>query len=343
MTTIRDAMDVYKKLSVNDRVAFYINLTSQMESDTDDRISLLEEVRQDQGIRCPHCESGRIVKNGHRKDGTQRYLCRECKHSFLASTGSVLSGTHKRLSVWKHYLNCMMGQKTLRESADECGISMGTAFHWRHKILDSLRPVADRVCIGGVVEADETYTAVSYKGNHAHSRNFTMPRPAHRRGHDTHTSGLSFEQICIPCAVDRSGVLVTGVGKRGKVSTDCIGQVLAGHLHPDTVICTDREQAYLRFAKAQGLSLVRMEPDHRTNGSYGIQRINAYHSRLRGFLRRRHGVSTKYLGNYLLWHRLMFGSVREGRELQDILLAAAVREPYHTRCRDLPVRPPIPV
>lgn len=336
-------MDVYMKLSVNDRVAFYINLTSQMESDTDDRIALLEEVWQDQGGHCPHCESERIVKNGHRKDGTQRYLCRECRHSFLAGTGSVLSGTHKHLSVWKQYLNCMMGQKTLRESSEECGISMGTAFHWRHKILDSLQPVADQVCIGGVVEADETYTAVSYKGNHSNSKTFAMPRAAHKRGHDTHMSGLSFEQICIPCAVDRSGVPVTGIGKCGKVSTDCIERVLAAHLHPDTVICTDREQAYLRFVKDHGLSLVRMDRDRRTKGSYGIQRINAYHSRLQGFLRRRNGVSAKYLGNYLLWHRLMFGSVRKGRELQEILLAAAVREPYHIRCRDLSSRPPIPV
>jgi hypothetical protein len=32
----------------------------------------------------------------------------------------------------------MLEQKTLKETSEECHISMSTAFTWRHKILDTL-------------------------------------------------------------------------------------------------------------------------------------------------------------------------------------------------------------
>ena len=33
-------------------------------------------------IKCPHCESGDLVKNGHSENGTQRWRCNSCKKSF---------------------------------------------------------------------------------------------------------------------------------------------------------------------------------------------------------------------------------------------------------------------
>lgn len=52
------------------------------------------------------------------------------------------------------------------------------------------------------MEADETFFPLSYKGNHRKS-SFVMPRKAHKRGSSTHTRGLSKEQVCVPCAIDR--------------------------------------------------------------------------------------------------------------------------------------------
>lgn len=46
--------------------------------------------------------------------------------------------------------------------------------------------MAGGVTLSVVVEADETFTALSYKGNHKRSHNFKMPRRPHKRGHGTH-------------------------------------------------------------------------------------------------------------------------------------------------------------
>lgn len=45
-----------------------------------------------------------------------------------------------------------------------------------------LQNMQNSVELNGVVEADETFFALSFKGNHKKSTTFTMPRKAHKRG-----------------------------------------------------------------------------------------------------------------------------------------------------------------
>lgn len=40
-------------------------------------------------------------------------------------------------------------------------------------------------------------------------------------------------------------------------------------------------------------------------GVYHIQNVNAYHHRLQDWARRFNGVSSRWLGNYLAWHRVL--------------------------------------
>ena len=41
------------------------------------------------------------------------------------------------------------------------------------------------------------------------------------------------------------------------------------------------------------------------DGVFHIQNVNAYDSRLKNWIRRFHGVATKYLDNYLGWRRML--------------------------------------
>lgn len=156
-----------------------------------------------------------MVRNGHRKDGTQRYVCKDCGKSFVIATNSIVSGTRKDLSVWEQYIDCMMNGLSIRKTAVACGIHRNTAFLWRHKILDALQNMADDVTLDGIIEADETFFAISYKGNHSKSKTFAMPRKAHKRGHSTHIRGLSQERyvflvrlIGMACLSPRLRILV---------------------------------------------------------------------------------------------------------------------------------------
>lgn len=33
-------------------------------------------------VTCPHCQGTKVIKNGHKKDGTQNFLCKDCRKQF---------------------------------------------------------------------------------------------------------------------------------------------------------------------------------------------------------------------------------------------------------------------
>lgn len=144
--------------------------------------TLATESRFANGRVCPLCGSVHVVRNGHQADGAQRYMCRDCKKSFTATTNSVVAGTRKDMSVWERYICCMMLGLSIRKSAEACGIHRNTAFYWRHKVLDAVRKSFENMRLGGIVEMDEAFLPVSYKGNHKNSKSFKMPREPHMRG-----------------------------------------------------------------------------------------------------------------------------------------------------------------
>ncbi len=308
-TSLKDVLTGYRNLSFSDRAAFYYTVSNDINVCEAGLQDFLISTRMKEESSCVYCEGEHIVKNGKRKDGTQRYICRDCGKSFIPTSHSIMARTRKRLAVWTGYLKCMMDRKTLKEASEECGISMTTAFAWRHKILDALHELADKVYLDGTVEADETFFNVSYKGNHKNSRNFSMPREPHKRGSDVHRRGLSAEKVCVPCMISEAGISYARPAKLGKVSSESILHAFSGKVSPDAVLCTDREKAYTAFAGANGNRLIQTDPDCRIREDkgqiYGIQRINAYHRTLKDLIRGFHGVSTKYLGNYIVWNDLI--------------------------------------
>ena len=64
------------------------------------------------------------------------------------------------------------------------------------------------------------------------------------------------------------------------------------------------QDAYVGFAEREGINLLQLKSTQRVSGTLGIQHINGYHSQLKTFMERFHGVATKYLNNYLVWHNL---------------------------------------
>ena len=63
---------------------------------------VVRQLRWPDGVRCAHCDSARIVKQG--RDETephrQRYECRSCGRRFDDLTETIFAGHHQRLRVW---------------------------------------------------------------------------------------------------------------------------------------------------------------------------------------------------------------------------------------------------
>ena len=94
VSTVKDALSIYKDLSFGDRLIFYLTLSSDIDIQKDTLPEILEEARPSISSECYYCHSSRIVRNGHRRDGTQRYLCRDCRKTFTCKTDTFLSGSH---------------------------------------------------------------------------------------------------------------------------------------------------------------------------------------------------------------------------------------------------------
>jgi len=105
---------------------------------------LIISERHTSGVACPHCGCvENVSRNGHRKDGKQRYLCNNCGKTSVANTNSITSGTRKDLETWKEFIKCMVAGQSVRKSEEACGIHRNTSFIWRHKVLDALSKLSD--------------------------------------------------------------------------------------------------------------------------------------------------------------------------------------------------------
>lgn len=323
---------LFNNLSDKEKQTFISEISSQN--------TLKKVIEPKEVTHCPHCESTHFVKNGT-KCGNQRYLCRDCKKSFVEQTGTILYNSQKDIEVWELYIHCMIEKYPLRKCAKICDINLATAFAWRHKILDALQTMMADVELDGVVQADETFTAISYKGNH---KSFKLPRTAYKRGTKANKRGLSMEKVCVPCAVNLNGMSVAKISNLGKPSLKDLQKVLDGKIAKDSVFVTDSLRPYQKLSLDMDLNHIRIATNKRSKGLFNIQTVNSYHSRLKDLITHRFkGVSTKYLNNYLVYHNFV-NFAKGSAESKESILLNYIRSTLCTiKTIDLSSRPAIPI
>ena len=342
MAVLTDVLDMIKTLSVRDLMQLQ-RVLAEYSSTSTTLSEYTEELRFVNGRVCPICGSVHVVRNGHRADGKQRFVCKDCERSFVINTNSITAGTRKDFDTWQRFIDCMMNSFSIRKTAEICEISTKTAFTWRHKILDALQNMQNGVILDGIVEADETFFPVSYKGNHKHSKTFKMPRPARHRGSSIHQRGLSKEQVCVMWAVNRNGLSYAKVGKLGKVSKECVAITFNDHIKKSATLCTDKEKSYRNFSEDIGLPLIQLDTGKSIKGIYHIQHINNYHKRLKDFMKPFNGVATKYLNNYLVWYNLVKFAKETVAEKANIFFDFVISTLKSVQCRTLSDRANLPL
>lgn len=249
---------------------------------------------------CPHC-AGRHLHRYGQAHGLQRYRCAACGKTFNALTGTPLAGLRHKVK-WLAYLQTMLESQTVRQAAAAIGVHRNTSFRWRHRFLACAK--RDRPAhLGGIAEADETYLLESEKG----ARHLQRKRAARRRGGSATKRGLSNEQVCVLIARDRMGHTLDFVTGNGPITKAQLRDCLPPVLDEDTLLVSDANATYHSFAAEAGIchEAVNLSAGLRVKGAYHVQNVNAYHSRLRQWLDRFHGVATRYLPNYLGWRRAL--------------------------------------
>jgi transposase-like protein len=249
-------------------------------------------------LGCPHCDANDVRPWGQ-SSGLPRYRCCDCRRTFNALTGTSLAGLRHK-DRWAQQAQALMSGESLARAAMRCGVATTTAFRWRHRFLAA--PTLDQPTrLSGLVEADETFILESFKGRRA-----GLSRAARKRGGKPQKTGLSAEQIPVLIARDRTGATLDGVlPKLDRVS---VTAVLGGVVTTANRICCDGGKAIAAFARVGGISChVLPKPGGPQPGApdLHINNVNAYHSRLKQWLRRFNGVATKNLPHYLGWRRTL--------------------------------------
>ena len=200
----------------------------------------------------------------------------------------------------------MLKGTSLAECAAECEISVQTAFTWRHKILHALQFDQSNRVLGGIVEIDDMFFSVSYKGNHKKSKNFTMPRKSYKRGTDN--TAATGGKACVICAVECHGQTYAEVTGIGSVNVAKLKYAFKDRLLKDSIALTDRAYDFKNYFATTPIELVQLaaHTDPRSQksppeikGAFHIQNVNNFHRRFRKSMKNYNGVATKYLNHYV--------------------------------------------
>lgn len=333
--SITTVIDEFDKLTPYEQQKVYSIIYSVMNSSSNKVSDYLLEIRETRfakGTHCPFCKNNKIIGHGKYR-GRQRYKCKICGKTFNDVSCSPLAGTHLP-DKWGQFIKFMTEGETLRKIAKALKISLSTAFYWRHKILSSLRDLEIEQ-LSGIVESDETFFVESFKGKRGISH-----RKPKKRGTPAEKRGISHEQVCVVVAMDRNGHMVSRHGGMGRISANQINNVLGSHINKDAILCTDSAKNYINFANSKGLNHILVNISKKKyviNEVYHIQHVNSYHGRIETFINRRfRGVATKYMDNYLFWHRFLeLHKALEKTELKKTLLTQVFASSKSTTVKEL--------
>lgn len=243
---------------------------------------------------CPYCSSNHVIRYG-KKHGKQRFLCKDCRHTFVTTTHTVMSKSHYGKDIWNEMFLDTIAGHSLSFSEKRLGISHQAAFNMRHKILIAIQDVLlyEPVTLGDVCELDETYVLDSYKGG-------TIP-PAYGRNPRKHGAkaqkrGISNEYICICTGIQRKGEAVVKTANRAKPSGEELLSVFNGHIENGTLLLTDGLRGYNVLENLADCTVKNVENE--SSSFYHLNSVNSLHSYIKERYKYYRGVATKYINRY---------------------------------------------
>ncbi|MFO7894351.1 MAG: IS1595 family transposase [Longimicrobiales bacterium] len=239
---------------------------------------------------CPHCHATRVHRWGG-FSGRRRYRCVACRRTFSDFTGTPLA-TLKHIDRWPDFCHCMLASLSVRRTATLLGVDKNTAFRWRHRVLPVL-DASDTAPLGSSVFFHETWFPHSEKG----SRDLDRP-PRHR------AAFRRMDMTPVWVLIARDGC--------GRVVSDVVGPLRPGASELEAAL-RPRLDATIEFVStfgpygAAGILAVRLERSYRRAGLRAPESmaVRRYIMALRRWLKRFRGVATRYLPNYLAWHRFL--------------------------------------
>ena len=272
------------------------------------------------GMTCRKCGADNFVKNG-KTNGVQRYQCKECKSTQFHDANTPLYNL-KLKQKWPDFVYFMLDKEnrpTCQNISEKLEINIKTAYFWRHKLLASFNKMSS-LEINKEAELDEVYFRFNVVGVIGKEKFDYYVEPEHG---DNVESQLRIDekkmveekyQTIFMCIHNRMGdfdFIPIKNQKKGIVSEDDLKRVLTDMEISGKTIITDQEPSLKAYIKSIE------DVNHLTFKSSDIKKgvveeknvhnnnINNTMRFLKEWMKNFHGVSTKYIWNYLKWYRFI--------------------------------------
>src|ERR671910_850560 len=121
--------------------------------------ALVRRHRWPDGVRCPACGSGAVIRDGRDEiqPQRQRYRCKSCAGRFDDLSGTVLAGHHQPLRVWVLCLYFMGLNLANRQIAAELGLGASDVQAMTEQLRGGLVAKSSAVVVGGGGEGGEGF------------------------------------------------------------------------------------------------------------------------------------------------------------------------------------------
>lgn len=126
----------------------------------------VRKLRWPEGVRCPHCMSAPVTKQGRdpAQAARQKYRCTACGRYFDDLTGTIFAGHHQPLRVWIGCLYLLGLNLSNRQIAQELGLNVGDVQRMTEQLREGVVAAQPTPVLSGEVECDEVYIVAGHKG-----------------------------------------------------------------------------------------------------------------------------------------------------------------------------------
>ena len=274
-------------------------------------------------VKCPYCKGTHFKKDGHRKDGIQKYFCNDCACGFNPLTNTIFDSKKIPISEWIEYLLHLFEFHSIKTSASDNRNSNTTGQYWLIKVFEVLKGIQDDVLLDGKIYLDETY--------------FSKKKSNEILKDGKKLRGISRNKIGVGVATNgkQSIFIVTNTSKPSEVSTL---RTYGSHIKKASTIIHDEEKSHNILVKNLNLQEEKyssLELKQMADKDNPLEPVNRLHAYMKRFIRQ-HGSYDR--DNLQDWMNLFYFIVNDPKDKYDKVLKfieLAINSPKRVKYREV--------
>lgn len=250
-----------------------------------------ELLRKEKPLKCPNCNSEKVIKYGKNRSGTVRYQCKICQKFFTMTNNSLFFSSKVNLNTWLKFLEGIISETSIKSACINAKISIVTGTSWIHKIFDVIKNYQDSICLEGTIYVDETYV------NEDKSKIFYKEEIGNTKKVRKKLKGISRNKIGILFGTNNKGCFAKIIN-HGFPRKDKNLEICKAHIKPRSLIIGDEDNSLTLAAKE--LNLNRIMYKSNTLEAYdNLEPIDNLIGDFKFFIDKHRGFTKKFLQDYI--------------------------------------------